>query len=234
MDGSIISGTRILKGEEVFRFAWNPLSKDDKKSDCGSNEDYHFFLNILDFNDKRKTRSRKASGSIVPEEGEKIYCSFCHKLDTECTCFVIYAKCDTCGEKLNDCACSKNETCDICHQTKKDGKCGCCLVCHDYPCICGRDPNDKPETEQGGKQQTRWRGRNDNQRRGFLARRRRGSERQHHKSVGSKDHRGGTSRRPAGDKASGEHDFGGMQLRSSGNVQGTLRLSATRDECPGE
>ena len=150
MDGSIISGTRILKGEEVFRFAWNPLSKDDKKSDCGSNEDYHFFLNILDFNDKRKTRSRKASGSIVPEEGEKIYCSFCHKLDTECTCFVIYAKCDTCGEKLNDCACSKNETCDICHQTKKDGKCGCCLVCHDYPCICGRDPNDKPETEQGG------------------------------------------------------------------------------------
>lgn len=147
MDGSMICGTRIQKGETVFRFVRNPSLSSMRKLDSG--DGFHLFLNIQESKSLRIPRSRRASGTLAPEDGGYITCSFCHKSETECTCFVIYPKCDTCGKNLNECICSTSETCDICHQEKKNGSCGCCPVCHTYPCICGKNPRDDLETGQG-------------------------------------------------------------------------------------
>lgn len=147
MDGSMISGTRIEKGEELFRFITNPLPPSKRKG-SETNKDFHLSLHIAEQNSSRVSRSRKALGTIGPEDNEKEYCFLCQKPWMQCSCVVIVdGNCKQCGNRLYKCSCN---TCDICHQKKTNGRCACCRICHEYPCNCDINTNSNSNTGSNG------------------------------------------------------------------------------------
>ena len=151
LDGSMLSGKYIQKGEEQFRFIKNPVPYSEC-SDSVSDTHIHLFLNLSSSAVSLSTRSVDSNSASVlsldqQEESGSFYCSFCHKPADDCTCFDIVA-CKKCGKNVVNCTCDDN-ICQLCGGLIVAGHCDCCDICHKTPCECS-DNNDNNSGNSGG------------------------------------------------------------------------------------
>lgn len=148
LDGTMLSGKRILKGKEQFRFIPNPLPPAERDSSAADNSPIHLYLDMrpaaislrspLAISDS-PTTSPSPPGD--EEDEENLICSLCNlPVTSGCTCMMVII-CKICGKTDSQCICH-DEPCGECGELKIGGNCLCCRICHKLLCECADNRDD--------------------------------------------------------------------------------------------
>ncbi len=134
LDGTMLTGRRIVKGANRFSFVPNPLPPGERETTAAhdhAEEDLHLFLDIH----PAKVALRMTTEPISTDEEDLsvFYCSFCKQLSDNCFCAMI-SVCRDCQNRIESCTCRSK--CSKCGEVIIAGGCLCCKLCGNSPCVC--------------------------------------------------------------------------------------------------
>lgn len=147
-DGTMLAGTRYVKGEEHFSFEANALLPEERDT-LDLDDELHLFLDL-----KPATVETRATTVDDVEDVSNFRCSFCNQLYMNCPCVSITV-CRYCRKRKSECTCTNNPTdnfCTVCNSEVLNGRCNCCVVCKNYPCRCDSGNNGSEDTGNSGNQ----------------------------------------------------------------------------------
>lgn len=149
LDGTMLSGTHYVKGNEHFAFEANPLPPEERDSSSISDE-LHLFLDL-----KPATIETRATtvDDVDIEDASTLVCSFCNRTLDYCDCVSITV-CKKCGKRIANCVCSGKPAdqvgfCYTCNSQIVNGHCNCCKICRRYPCRCNQDGSGSGSDNSG-------------------------------------------------------------------------------------
>ncbi len=136
LDGTMLTGRRVVKGANRFSFVPNPLPPSERDTTVAhdhAEEDLHLFLDIH----PAKVALRMTTDPISTDEEDlsAFYCSFCKQLSDNCYCAMI-SVCGKCQNRIERCTCKSSSKCSKCGEEIIAGGCLCCKLCGNTPCVC--------------------------------------------------------------------------------------------------